>query len=141
MTKIQKFLTTSTAAVGALVTAPLSVLAQDATNSINLALPGSSQFNSVSSWTPTALIRAGINLILILAGLVAFLFLLWGGLQWILAGGDKEGTEKARKRITAALVGLVIVFAAYAIIQLVSSFLGVPLLQLNFVNISTAGTT
>lgn len=132
MTKIQKFLTTSTAAVGALVTAPLSVFAQE---NIDLTL-GNSQFNSVSTWTPTALLKAGINLILVIAGLVAFLFLLWGGLQWILAGGDKDGTEKARKRITAALVGLVIVFAAYAIILLVQGFLGVNLLQLNILNVT-----
>lgn len=136
MTKMKKLLATSSAIAGALVTAPLSVLAQE--ESINLNLPGTSQFSTVSGWTPSALVKAGINLVLVLAGLVAFLFLLWGGLQWILAGGDKEGTEKARKRITAALIGLVIVFAAYAIIQLISAFLGVPLLQLNILNVATA---
>lgn len=77
-----------------------------------------------------------MNLILVLAGLIAFIWLLWGGLQWILAGGDKEGTEKARKRITAALIGLVVVFSAYAIIQLVGAFIGVNLLQFNIIPVN-----
>ena len=62
-----------------------------------------------------------INGILIAAGILSFFFLLIGGIQWIIAGGDKEGTEKARKRITAALIGLTIVFSAYALATLVKA--------------------
>jgi hypothetical protein len=115
----------------------LHTLAQIIEN-IDLALPSNSDFASVSNWTPSSLISAIINLILVLAGIVAFMFLLWGGLQWILAGGDKEGTEKARKRITAALIGLVVVFSAYAIIQLVGAFLGVNLLQFNITGVANS---
>ena len=105
-------------------------------NNISINLPTGSQFSNVSRWTPSTLIAAGVNLILVLAGLIAFIWLLWGGLQWILAGGDKEGTEKARKRITAALIGLVVVFSAYAIIQLVGAFIGVNLLQFNIIPVN-----
>ena len=69
-----------------------------------------------------------INSILIVAGIVAFFFLLVGGVQWILAGGDKDGTEKARKKITSALVGLAIVFSAYAIAFLVEAIFGISIL-------------
>ena len=69
-----------------------------------------------------------INGILIASGIIAFFFLLIGGMQWILAGGDKEGTEKARKRITAALVGLAVVFSAYALALLVDAVFGVSIL-------------
>jgi len=87
-----------------------------------------------SKWQPLANISAqrilvfAVNAILITAGLVAFFFLLFGGVQWILAGGDKEGTEKARKRITAALIGLAIVFSAYALAFLVEAIFKISIL-------------
>lgn len=70
------------------------------------------------------MIRSLISLVLIIAGILVFVFLVWGGIQWIMSGGDKAKTEEARNRITAALVGLAIVAAAWAIMQLVSYFFG-----------------
>src|SRR5512140_805018 len=62
---------------------------------------------------------------LIIAALLVFVYLVWGGIHWITSGGDKGKTEEARNRITAALVGLAIVAAAWAIIQLVAFFFGI----------------
>jgi len=76
------------------------------------------------------LISRIISIAFILAGIMVFAFLVWGGIEWILSGGDKSGTEKARNRITSALVGLVIVFAAWAIAQLVGVFFGINIFQL-----------
>lgn len=87
--------------------------------------------NRLNNLKPSALIGGVINIILGIAGIIAFIWLLWGGLQWILSGGDKEGTEKARKRITAALVGLAIVFSAYALIYIVRALFNVDVLGLN----------
>jgi TRAP-type C4-dicarboxylate transport system permease small subunit len=80
---------------------------------------------------------------MIVAALIFFFMLVWGGVQYITAGGDKAQTEAARGRITAALIGLVIVFAAWAIVNLVSIFFGLDLLRLNIPNIqsTTSGTT
>lgn len=71
------------------------------------------------------LISSLISLVLIVAGIAAFAYLIWGGIQWITSGGDKGNVEAAQKRIQAALVGLFVVFAAWAIMMLVQSFLGV----------------
>lgn len=62
---------------------------------------------------------------LIIAAILVFVMLVWGGIQWITSGGDKGKTEEARNRITAALVGLAIVAAAWALIQLVQYFFGI----------------
>lgn len=69
-----------------------------------------------------------IKLILVVAALIAFIFLVVGGIKWITSGGDKEQTAKAQGTITAALVGLVIVFAAWAIIKLLEAFFGFEIL-------------
>ncbi len=61
--------------------------------------------------------------------IAAFLYLILGGIQWITSGGDKSGMEAARNKITSAIVGLIIVAAAWAIMMLVGQFVGV-----NFLN-------
>ncbi len=74
------------------------------------------------------LLKNVIALILIAAALVFFFMLVIGGIQWMLSGGDKAATEAARGRITAALIGLVIVFSAWAIVKLMETFLGIQFL-------------
>jgi hypothetical protein len=72
------------------------------------------------------LIQGVIIIAFIVAIILTFLFLIWGGLQWIMSGGDKAKYEEARNRITAALIGLVIVALAWLLIKLATHFLGLP---------------
>lgn len=65
-----------------------------------------------------------INLALVVAVVVFFFLLLLGGIQWITSAGDKESLAKAQRKITAALVGIIIVFSAWAIKSLVWYFFG-----------------
>lgn len=74
------------------------------------------------------LISALVGTLLIIAALLAFFFLIMGGIQWITSGGDKAGMEAARNKITHAIVGLIIVGAAWAIMILVQNFLGVSII-------------
>lgn len=71
------------------------------------------------------LISRTLNIALLIAGILVFVYLVWGGIQWITSGGDKGKTEEARSRITAALVGLAIVAAAWAVMRLISYFFGI----------------
>jgi hypothetical protein len=65
---------------------------------------------------------------LILVGVIGFfIMLLVGGVQWILAGGDKEGVEKARRRITQGAIGVVVLLSTFAIIYLVSAIFNLDL--------------
>ena len=105
------------------------VLAQ---GTINIT-PGG-QFAGLNSITIANIISALIILILIVAALIFFFMLVWGGIRYITSGGDKGQTEAARNQITAALIGLVIVFAAWAIINLVNLFFGINILSLNIPN-------
>ncbi len=68
-----------------------------------------------------------IDAIFIIAAVAFFAFLVWGGIQWLISGGDKGKTQEAGNRITAALVGLAIVAASWAIFQLVIYFFGINL--------------
>lgn len=83
------------------------------------------------------LISSGIQVALIVAAILTFAYLIWGGIQWITSGGDKAQYEAARGRITAALIGLAIVAAAYAVMELVGYFFGIDVF--NFTIPSAAG--
>ncbi len=72
------------------------------------------------------LIQSGISIAVIIAAILTFAFLVWGGIQWITSGGDKGKYEEARNRITAALIGLAIVALAWLVIKLVTYFFGIP---------------
>ena len=72
-------------------------------------------------------IKAVINLLFVVAAVIAIVFLIYGGIRWILSGGDKAGVEAARNTIIAAIIGLVIVVLSYFILSVVFQFLGIPL--------------
>jgi hypothetical protein len=65
-----------------------------------------------------------ISFVMVLAAVLVFLYLIWGGIEWITSGGDKGKTESARNKITAAVIGLIVVAASYAILTLALGFLG-----------------
>jgi len=73
---------------------------------------------------PGGVIGAIISFVLFLAVFIAFVFLVIGGLKWITSGGDKSAVESARNTIIAAIIGLVIAFLAYLIINIVLGLLG-----------------
>jgi len=72
-----------------------------------------------------SLINNTLRFVMVIAALLVFMYLIWGGIEWITSGGDKTKTESARNKITAAVIGLIVVAASYAILQLVLTFLGV----------------
>jgi len=94
-------------------------------------LGASGQFANLNNITLPSIISALVTIVLVIAAIVFFFMLVIGGIKWITSGGDKAQTEAARNQITAALIGLVIVFAAYAIINLVNTFFNINILSLN----------
>lgn len=73
------------------------------------------------------LIAFAVKALFIVAGLLAFLYLILGGIKWITSGGNKEDVTKARDQIQAAIIGLIIVFGVVAIIAMMERILGVGL--------------
>ena len=102
------------------------VVYAQSTRDINLQPP--SGWEKLANITLPGIVSTVIKLILVVAALIAFIFLVIGGIKWITSGGDKEQTAKAQGTITAALIGLVIVFAAWAIIKLLEAFFGIEIL-------------
>jgi hypothetical protein len=87
--------------------------------------------------TPSMFVRTAIMTLLGLAGVAAFIYLLWGGIQWITAGGDKDALEKARRKLINALVGLAIVFSSYAILFILRTLFNINLIGWNIARLGT----
>ena len=105
----------------------LSVVYAIGGETINLS-PASGLAADLTGITFGGIVTALISFLIIIAAVVFFFILIIGGIRWIMSGGDKANTEAARNQITAALVGLVIVFAAWAILQLIDAFFGTDIL-------------
>ena len=56
-----------------------------------------------------------IKLAMSFLGTIAVLLILYGGLKWMIAGGNQDKIDEARKTLWSGFIGLVIIVAAYAI--------------------------
>ena len=60
-----------------------------------------------------------IKVILGVSGTVALIFIIWGGIQWMISKGDQGKIASARKLMTSGMIGIAIIAAAYAITDFV----------------------
>jgi len=64
------------------------------------------------------------SLLIAIIVLLVFFQLIMGGFSWITSGGDKGKTDEARNRLVAAIIGLLIIAASYAVLVVLLRFLG-----------------
>ncbi len=64
-------------------------------------------------------IMAIVRILLGFLGIIAILIMLYGGFVWLTSAGNEEKVGQAKKIITAAIIGLVIIFVSYAIAEFV----------------------
>lgn len=72
-------------------------------------------------------VSRSFSAIVLVAGLATFMYLIYGGVQWISSGGDKGKLEEARSKITNGIIGLAIVASAWAVYLLIDYFFGIGL--------------
>jgi len=72
---------------------------------------------------PTAITNI-VNVLLILAALVAGIYLIVGGVKYITAGGDEGQMDKAKNQILYAVIGLIVIGLAAAIVNFIVGAIG-----------------
>ncbi len=55
--------------------------------------------------------------------IVVIVFFIWGAFEWLTAGSDSKKTESAQKRMTNAVIGLVILVSLFTILNFLSKIL------------------
>ena len=63
------------------------------------------------------------NTILYIVGIIAVIMLIIGGIRYVVSGGDSKKVTDAKNTILYAIIGLVIAFLAFAIVNFVVSAL------------------
>ncbi len=69
-----------------------------------------------------------------LAGILLFIMLIWGGIKFITGGGDPKAIEEAKKTLTYAIGGIVLLALSYLFLRFIGVFTG----QLNILNFQIA---
>lgn len=67
--------------------------------------------------------------IYVAAGIILFFMILFGGYSIIVGGGDSSKLGEGKKTVTSAIIGLLVLFASYWIIQIIQVITGVPILN------------
>lgn len=101
----------------AIMLAPSLVLGQDVRTPNKLRGTG---FSNISD-----AIGSIFNIAITVAGVVFVLLFLIGGIQYLAAAGNEENTNKAKRLLIDAVVGLVIVVISWAVGTYVLSLLGI----------------
>ncbi|MCA9368852.1 MAG: hypothetical protein H6773_04530 [Pseudomonadales bacterium] len=126
---LKKSVAAAVATGTAYLTAVSPVFAQITTTEID---PGQGFASDIGT-----LINAVLSFVMVIAALSVFMYLIWGGIEWITSGGDKGKTESARNKITAAILGLVVLAASYAILLIALNFIGFDDLGEAFSNVKS----
>lgn len=71
------------------------------------------------------IIRNAVTLVFTLASVTTVIMFLWGAVDWILSSGDKEKLGKARQKIVASLIGLVLLAVSFLVMSLLGVFIGI----------------
>lgn len=70
-----------------------------------------------------------INPIILLLAAAAFVLFIWGVFEFIAHAADETKRGEGRRAIMWGLIGLVIIFGAYGIINLALGTFGIPLIK------------
>jgi hypothetical protein len=76
--------------------------------------------------SPQTLIGKAINAVLGLVGSLALVMFIFGGFTWMLAAGSPDKVKKGKDIIVWSVIGLVVIFSAYAMVKFVFTGLGAP---------------
>jgi cytochrome bd-type quinol oxidase subunit 2 len=96
-------------------------------NSLNETAKETGHNTDITTGSVFAITGKVINASLSIIGVLFLGLMIYGGIIWMIARGNEQNTEKAKKIIRNSIIGLIIVFAAYAI----TAFVGVSLNRVN----------
>lgn len=70
---------------------------------------------SVPTGSANDVLVAGLNILYFIAGVVAVVMIIIAGFTLVTNGGEPDAVKKARNTILYAVIGLVVIFSAFAV--------------------------
>jgi len=69
--------------------------------------------------TLSSLVTNALPIIFSIAGAILFIYLIWGGFDFLTSMGDPKKAESGKNKITSAIIGFIIIFTAFWITQII----------------------
>lgn len=122
--------------VGAFVLVPTSVsAATPQPGYINNPFLGAALQNILATTGGVGFLRVilpnSISLAFIVGSIVFLFMLIFGAIQWMMAGSDKGAMEAARTKLANAIIGIIVLFCVYAIVSVVNTFFNLDILTID----------
>ena len=98
---------------------------------ISLKLPGGEEIQppegipSGDSFTIGSLASGFIEIMMVIGILLSFFYFIYGGFYWIQSRGNKEKLDKARRILTFAILGIIIMSIALVIVNVIMASIGI----------------
>ena len=87
----------------------------------SIPLPGHAS-DAITSDDITALIGEVAYFLIVSSTIIAVIFIVWGGIEWMSAGSDTEKQKKAKTHIQNGIIGALIVLSVGVILQTIHHF-------------------
>jgi hypothetical protein len=92
---------------------------------INIPEPSGFEFSGPTQGTLAAVINKLLIYVLPLAGIILFFMIIAGGFQLLTSAGNPDSISKGQKKITIAIVGFLVIFIAYWLMQILEVVFGI----------------
>ena len=103
----------------------------DFENIQNTAFPSLTEEFKIGNDTAASKVGGIISVILpylfVFAGLILLFYLIAGGFQMMLSAGDEKALGEAKKKITNALFGFILLFVSYWLVQIIEVIFGITI--------------
>lgn len=84
---------------------------------------GGNTGSPVNAENAASLIWVIVQILLAVAGSIAVIFFMLGAYKYIIARGNEEASEAAKKTMTSSLWGIILIIMAFALIQIIVAVL------------------
>lgn len=78
--------------------------------------------------TPRGIISELLPYAFVIAGLILFVMLLWGGFEMLTGAADTKSQEAGKQRITNAIIGFALLFVSYWLAKILEIVFGISVL-------------
>jgi hypothetical protein len=72
-----------------------------------------------------SILSGAVTILIVFAIILTLFYLISGGIDMITSGGDKQKVVNSRHKLTYAVIGLVVVFLSFLIINVIGGIFGV----------------
>ena len=95
-------------------------------NNVDVNMPSTFKFKGRNL---ASIINELLKYVFPLAGLILFFMLIAGGFQLLTSIGNPEKTKKGYQKIVFALIGFLVIFISYWLMQILEKVLGIRVLE------------